>query len=45
MFASLRKNAYVCIMFETDGLKRGRFYHNKSRLRSLRQGSQVTQPS
>ena len=25
-------------MFETDGLKRGRFYHNKSRLRSLRQG-------
>nr|DAO39630.1 MAG TPA: hypothetical protein [Bacteriophage sp.] len=28
-------------MFETDGLLRGRFYHNKSRLRSLRQGSQV----
>nr|DAU08202.1 MAG TPA: hypothetical protein [Caudoviricetes sp.] len=31
-------------MFETDGLLRGRFYH-KSRLRSLRHGFQVTQPS
>lgn len=25
-------------MFETDGLQGGRFYHNKSRLRSLRHG-------